>query len=109
GPLVTAGGTGGSAFAGPSWACSAVNWAGVSVTSAGFSGPDTCVNRPLACSCAVAAASGAGCSHTGVLNLKIGLVGFAVDCGKCVDSSACPGAELGPGGGAGAPPKPAAV
>ena len=107
--MLPAGGTVGSAFAGPSWACSAVNWAGVSVTPDGFSGPVTCVNRPLACSFAVAAASGAGCSHTGVLNLNIGLVGFADDCGKYLFSSVCPAAESVPEGGAVFPPKPAAV
>ena len=54
------GGTGGSALAGPSLACSAVYWAGVSAAPAGFSGPVTCVNSPLAWSWLVALASGAG-------------------------------------------------
>ncbi len=74
-----AGGTAGSAFAGPSRACSAAYCGAVSVAPAGFSGPVTWVNSPLAWSWLVAAASGPGLSQTGALKVKIRLVGFAAD------------------------------
>ena len=96
-------------MAGPSAACSAVYWAGVRVTPTGFSGPVTDVNSGLALSSAVPVASTAGSVHTGWLNRKIRLVGFAVDCGKYLASSACPAAESLPAGAAVLPPKPAAL
>ena len=96
-------------MAGPSWLCSAVNWAGVSVAPAGFSGPVTWVNSPLAWSLLVAAASGAGFCHTGAPKRKITVVGLAEDCGKYLVSCAWPAAESVPAGGAVFPPKPAAV
>src|SRR6266516_2689214 len=73
-------------------------WAGVIAGPAGFSGPATCVNRPLARSWLVTAASGAGSFHTGVVNRKIRLVGLAEDCGKCLLSSVVPAAESLPPG-----------
>jgi len=96
-------------LAGPSLACSAVNWAGVIWAPVGFSGPLTWVNSPLAWSLLVAVASGAGFYHTGVSNRKITVVGLAADCGKYLVSSVCPAAESVPAGGAVFPPKPAAV
>src|SRR5215470_5840616 len=94
------GGTGGSAPAGLSLLCSAVNWAGVSGAPVGFNGPVTWVNSGLAWSLLVAAASGAAFCHTGASNRKITVVGLAADCGKCLVSSACPAAESLPPGGA---------
>ena len=109
GTALCAGGTVGSAWAGPSAACSSEYCCGVSVAPTGLSGPVTCLKRPLARSWAVALASGAGSCHTGVLNRKIRLVGFAADCGKYLVSSTWPEAESLPAGGVLLPPKPAAL
>ena len=107
--MLPGGGTAGSALAGPSWACSELYCAGVRGAPAGFSGPITCVKSPLARSLLVAVASGTGFCHTGSLNWKITLVGFAAACGKCFVSRACPAAESLPAGGETLPPNPAAV
>src|ERR1039457_7722475 len=103
------GGTAGRGLAGPSWLCSAVYTAGDSVGPVGFSGPVTWVRILLASSLLVATASGPGFCHTGALNRKISVVGFAADCGKYLLSRVCPAAESVPDGGAVLPPKPAAV
>src|SRR5487761_1289124 len=98
------GGTGGSALAGPSAACSWTNWVGVSAAPVGLSGPVTWVNRPLARSLPSAAASTAGSVQAEERSLKMMLVGFAEDCGKYLFSSAVPLAESVPAGAVVEPP-----
>ncbi len=83
-----------------------MNWAGVSATPCGSSGPLTWVNSPLARSLPSAAASTAGFCQAGVASLKMMLVGFAEDCGKYLVSSAVPWAESVPDGGVVLPPNP---
>src|SRR5271155_5223698 len=100
GTTLWAGGTAGSAPAGPSAACSSVYCWGVSIGPTGFSGPVTLVKSPLAWSSLVAFATGAGSCHTGVSNRKMMLVGLAADCGKYLVSSAWPAAESLPARGA---------
>src|ERR1017187_5597178 len=82
GTRMPGGGTAGRVLAGPSWLCSAVYTAGDSVGPVGFSGPVTWVRILLASSLLVATASGPGFCHTGALNRKISVVGFAADGGK---------------------------
>src|SRR5262249_3482493 len=104
-----AGGVAGSLPAGPSAAYSCAYCVGVSVGPTGFSGPVTLVKSPVAWSLLVASATGAGFCQTGVLNLKMMLVGLAADCGKYLVSRAWPAAESLPDGGAVLPLKPAGV
>jgi len=81
---------------------------GVRSTPAGFSGPDTWLNRLLAFISPVALASTCGSFHTGWPNRKTGVVGLAADSGKYLVSRVVPMAESLPEGGLVVPPKPAA-
>src|ERR1700743_3136649 len=63
GTCTVAGGTGGNAWAGPSWACSCANGAGVSGARFGFTGPTTAVNCPDAASFCWADARTCGSLH----------------------------------------------
>jgi hypothetical protein len=76
------------------------------VTPAGFSGPVTPVNSPLAVSWLVAVSTGAGSDQTGWDSLKTRFVGLAELAGKCLASSAVPAAESVPAGALMEPPNP---